>query len=400
MLKLKFSLLGILFLLVNLSISGCPGRGDPNSICTPTTDYVALVTNPQTNELWVVELLSNRVTEKFPTGRNPVEIAVSPDNRLVLVSNSGDNTVTAFKHQDRGQLLRLGDINVGNGPNGITFSPTASEAYVAVEGDGLISILNTRDTNVSPQQIGNLVLPRATGEINPPRPNKVAIYNNVLFVTDISGNGKIQPFIINSPGRATAGSPWIAPASQPTRFEGVTTDKSGNVYVSDRLGDSILAFSGSSAQSGGLQYMGRVKLVDPNFQSGRIGPTRLTVSPTNKLYIAGTDSNSIFVINITQPIQGDQTITNIGKVISLSPFQNARDSSRPAGISVSVDGTQVYVGNGGGMPISLIDGNSDILLRNIGLEVSQVSQPTISDIKFLGTIVRSQCLGTIPVPIQ
>ena len=74
-------------------------------------------------------------------GRDPVAIALTPDDRTALVVNSGSGTVTPIDTATR----RAGaPIRVGRDPRAIAVTPDGATAYVANSGSDTVTPISVR----------------------------------------------------------------------------------------------------------------------------------------------------------------------------------------------------------------------------------------------------------------
>ncbi len=80
-----------------------------------------------------------RRSSVIPVGRNPLDIAYSPDGRYLFTANSEDNTVTVIDAADN---RVIGEVLTGKSPTSISVLPNGRQAYVTDENDSSIEILN------------------------------------------------------------------------------------------------------------------------------------------------------------------------------------------------------------------------------------------------------------------
>ena len=138
--------------------------------------YLATYPSPQyfdlkMNYIYVTNTLSDTVAvidpttgegKVYATGRNPVGVAVSPDGRYVMVSNTGSKTMSAFYAQSDAPfgLANITDagFNEAVNPTGIAWSPDSTVAYVGNGfGDGGVSIVNQAGRTIDTIQTGDAV---------------------------------------------------------------------------------------------------------------------------------------------------------------------------------------------------------------------------------------------------
>lgn len=89
----------------------------------------------------IVDVAAQEVTDRIRlnTGDHPQELALTPDNRLLLTVNPGSNTVSFI---ETGSLMEVGRIKVGNGPNSVLIDSTGRRAYVFNTTASTISVID------------------------------------------------------------------------------------------------------------------------------------------------------------------------------------------------------------------------------------------------------------------
>jgi YVTN family beta-propeller protein len=95
----------------------------------------------------IVDVVAEDVIDRIRlnTGDHPQELALTPDNRILLSVNPGSNTLSFI---DPTSLLEVNRIKVGNGPNSVLVDSTGRRAYV----------FNTMASTVSVIDIPNKLL--------------------------------------------------------------------------------------------------------------------------------------------------------------------------------------------------------------------------------------------------
>jgi DNA-binding beta-propeller fold protein YncE len=92
-----------------------------------------------------------------PVGKAPMGVALSPDRRLLVVANSGDDTVSAIPIDPTGQpgtrqTLSVGidGVHLGTQPVAVAFSPDGHEVFVAHAGLNAVEVLSVKGESVHP----------------------------------------------------------------------------------------------------------------------------------------------------------------------------------------------------------------------------------------------------------
>ena len=70
----------------------------------------------------------------------------TPDGRLVLISDLGNNGLLVIDAATRKEVKRL---NLGRQPEGILIVPDGSRAYVAVAGENTVAVLDLKTLEVT-----------------------------------------------------------------------------------------------------------------------------------------------------------------------------------------------------------------------------------------------------------
>jgi YVTN family beta-propeller protein len=89
----------------------------------------------------IVDVVAEDVIDRIRlnTGDHPQELALTPDNRLLLTVNPGSNTVSFI---DPTSLIEVSRIRVGNGPNSVLIDSTGRRAYVFNTVASTISVID------------------------------------------------------------------------------------------------------------------------------------------------------------------------------------------------------------------------------------------------------------------
>src|SRR3989442_16019410 len=87
-----------------------------------------------------------RIVARWEVGRGPAHIFMTPDQRLIVNTNteSGDVTIT-----DASTLQPLTTIPVGKSPHGIAISPDGKFAYVANLGSKDLAVVDLKTRNLA-----------------------------------------------------------------------------------------------------------------------------------------------------------------------------------------------------------------------------------------------------------
>ncbi len=208
----------------------------------------------------------------FPSGgRNPVAAVPSPDDTTLYVVNRDDNTIVQFTIGSDGKLYPQNTVNTpGIFPIAVTEAgkllvvantyqplPTCSPAApcsgsIAVLPIGAGNVLGSAVVNSSiSTQYWPLTLPSSPDHVIMPSAIASAASGAFVYVaaydTSVSPTvGYVFGFAVNSDGSLNAlngGIPFSA-GKQPSGI--ASSPDGGTIYVSDRSGNSLLAYSASN----------------------------------------------------------------------------------------------------------------------------------------------------------
>jgi YVTN family beta-propeller protein len=89
----------------------------------------------------IVDVLAQEVIDRIRlnTGDHPQELALTPDNKLLLAVNPGSNTLSFIDATSR---LEVSRIKVGNGPNSVLIDSTGRRAYVFNTVSSSVSVID------------------------------------------------------------------------------------------------------------------------------------------------------------------------------------------------------------------------------------------------------------------
>jgi 6-phosphogluconolactonase len=142
--------------------------------------------------------------EKDLTGANPYSVAVDPTADYVYVTNKSDGTVSAYSYDPAAAagsiLTRLADspYDVGNGPTGIAINPSGHFLYVTNSADNTVSAFTIDSSTGALTSVGP---PVATGNLsgNPSQPMDVKVDPSSQFVYVANyGDNSVSAFKITA----------------------------------------------------------------------------------------------------------------------------------------------------------------------------------------------------------
>ncbi len=273
----------------------------------------AFVANHNGASVTVIDSSTGKALSTIPIGKQPTDVAITPDGKTAYIANGGDGTVTPFD-------VRSGNaapaIKVGNDPTGVAVTPDGKTVYVSNGGDGTVTPIDVASGNAgAPIKVGN-------------DPAGVAVTpdGKTVYVSN-GGDGTVTPIDVAS---GNAGAP-IKVGSDPA---GVAVTPDGKtVYVSNGGNGTVTPIDVASGNAGTPIKVGK-------------RPAGLAVTPDGKtVYVANGGNGTVIPIDVASG--------NAGAPIKVG--------SGPAGLAVTPDGKTVYVTNGGNgtvTPIDVASGNA------------------------------------------
>ncbi|MPZ19934.1 MAG: beta-propeller fold lactonase family protein [Luteitalea sp.] len=216
-------------------------------------------------------LQANELEKVLESGSDPEEFDLSPDGRLLYISNE-DKAEASILDTASGKIIKA--LPVGEEPEGVTTSPDGSVVYVTSEGDHGVAVIDTAKAEV----IANVPVglrPRDSAFLPDGSKAYVTLENEAgVAVVDPRSHKKIKTIKLGAPTlrpMAIALSPDAAEAY-------VSTGRGGQVVVFDTASDEVTA----------------------SFEVGE-RPWGIAVSPDGRyLYTANGPSNDVSVVDLAK----------------------------------------------------------------------------------------------------
>lgn len=326
-------------------------------------DSQILVADSINNAIRVVDTKLDTLTGDGPAqpGANDGNLSQSklssPEGVAFESLSDGGSRVTTIDSSNKLRLVDLGtnttntlaitsEITGGRGvvrdsANAKTYVSDATKAAIYVFEDGQpLKLL--AGTPGSPGGHGGIGVPQAFLSAHFTQPSGLALdsANGVLYVAD-AGNQVIRKLDLKTSMLNTIGGPFTKPI-------GVTLDKSGNLYISDRDSNRIWRLAGAVTTC----IAGDCDAGNPGRADGSIVDTKPTSRFTNPeglvhdgarfMYIADTGNHTLRAIDTTDP--NYRVITILGKPVAAefaTGTQNAARLNAPAWITLIQTGTDL-----------------------------------------------------------
>jgi YVTN family beta-propeller protein len=130
--------------LSGLEIAAIVGAGTAGK-CRPLTVRAVYVTNAGSATVSVIDPATNAVVATVPVGRNPVDVAVTPNGVSAYVTNAGASSVSVINTATN---TVIATVPVGHNPANVAITPDGGAAYVANAGSSSVSVINTATNTV------------------------------------------------------------------------------------------------------------------------------------------------------------------------------------------------------------------------------------------------------------
>ncbi len=372
---MKLNIFSVFFLsLLTLSCSGIQptapyqqntttsGRTKPPA----STNLFALILTPTSDEMSILDLTDNRIKNSIKTGRNPVDLAISPGKAHILVINRLDGTISSFFREDNQKISFIGTVGSGINPSSVIFNNKGTEAYVSYPDSQRILVLSI--LNRARPVIKDILLLKNPDENTNSAPYKLAISgdDNRLFVVE-RGNKNLFTFKKSNENFTQENISKISSENEKVSPEDILF-RDNKLYISDSTNARIIVFDPNENK-----VSTSINLSSQDIKSS-ILPTNMDISVQKKLYVITQGSSTVAIIDLVS--------NKLLKHIFLTT-NTVSDSGEPTDISISSDGNLIYVTNDSGRNLSIISGKEDKLLRNIGTTPSSGAIPPLSAIKLI-----------------
>ncbi|MCK5417807.1 MAG: beta-propeller fold lactonase family protein, partial [Desulfobacterales bacterium] len=110
------------------------------AIAVPPWVYV---TNNRSNSMTIIDSAKDTVIATIPVGKEPHEIAITPNGNRVLVCNAQDNTVSVIDSN-----IEVATIPTERYPHGVAITPNGKKAYVVNFMADSVTVIDVQSTKV------------------------------------------------------------------------------------------------------------------------------------------------------------------------------------------------------------------------------------------------------------
>jgi YVTN family beta-propeller protein len=207
---------------------------DPENFCVSPDGKMIYVSNEDADGVSFLDVAAGTLTKTIKTGDEPEGVSVTPDGKLVYSTNEADGTVSVI---DTSTARVLKTIKVGRRPRNVVFMPDLKHAYVNAENDGAIGYLDiVKNVLIKPIAIGT------PGQI---KPMGMALSADASRLYVSTGKGKLV-FVIDTATNQPVTSfevgqrPWGVALSQDGKMLYSANGPSNDVSVVDLSTNTVL----------------------------------------------------------------------------------------------------------------------------------------------------------------
>jgi len=119
-----------------------PGAGEPARPAAHSEGQL-LVLNKTDDNLMVFDAPSHQLLKTIPVGREPHEVAVTPDGRKAYVANVGDDSLSVVDLKE-GRVRRTLKPDGMDQPHGLAITPDGRRLFVTSEGSHRLYLIDVR----------------------------------------------------------------------------------------------------------------------------------------------------------------------------------------------------------------------------------------------------------------
>jgi YVTN family beta-propeller protein len=312
----------------------------------PAGSYHVYVTNERSNDITIIDSVTNDVVATVPTGKRPRGIHASPDGKTLYIALSGspiappgvdestlpppDKAADGIGLFDIKERKLVKTIAGGSDPEEFSLSKDGSLLYSSNEDTGETSIIDLA--------AGSVI---ATLKVGPTdsEPEGVTTSPDGKFVY-VTAENEGMVFVIDTEARKVIKSIKVGARPRSVAFfpDGtkayVTRENDGMITIIDAV---------KHAKTGEIQIG---KPTPPE----NIKPMKIILSPDSKTaYVSSGRGKMVFIIDTaTDMVTG-----------------SIEAGQRPWGIDISPDGRYLYTANGPSNDVTVIDLNTKMVLKTI-----------------------------------
>jgi YVTN family beta-propeller protein len=180
--------IGVVDLALHRVVRVLPSGQDPETFDLSPDGRLLFISNEETAEASIIETATGRLHRTIPTGGEPEGVATRPDGKVVYVTSELASQVVVI---DTASEAVVGTFPAGTRPRGIAFLPDGSRAFVTAELGGTVTIVDAQrhvpllTVDLRPKDLASL---GPTGQL--PMPMGVTVAPDGRAVYDTTGRGR------------------------------------------------------------------------------------------------------------------------------------------------------------------------------------------------------------------
>jgi len=266
------------------------------------------VANQNSNDVTVIDGVTNMATTTVGVGNVPSAVTVNPMTNKIYVANKGDNNVSVIDATNNNAIT---PVSVGIAPTALAINHVTGKLYVANNGDNSVSVIDTTNNNtIATVTVGSMPVALAVNYVS----NKIYVANtgdNNVTIIDAANNNATTTVNVGTGPTAVA-----------------VNSLTNKIYVANNGSNNVTVINGADNTTAPPVSVGT-------------NPTALAVNPvTNTIYVANSGSSNVTVIN-----GADNTTAPPVSV-----------GSNPTAIATDPVSNKIYVANNGSASVTSIDG--------------------------------------------
>jgi DNA-binding beta-propeller fold protein YncE len=265
-------------------------------------------------------------TLHIPVGDLPLNMAMSPDSRLIAVANNGFGRQFISLIDSHGDSV-IAELPIAKGFFGLAFSPDGGRLYASGGADDMVLVWRMNGASAIPDSSIRLRSPGAPGLLFPAG---IAVSGDGgrLYIAENRGD---CVSMVSLPGGAVEKRVAVGPFPYDVK-EARTLSR---LFVSLWGGSSIAVFDSRS-----LEILAKIKVGDH--------PNALALSPDESLlYAACSNTDDVWVIDTKKGAAVE--------TIALHPYRGAPFGSTPNALALTRDGSVLYVANATNNDVAVVD---------------------------------------------
>ncbi len=285
--QIKDASISVIDIASNKVVKTVAVEAHPNGIATEPGGKFVWVTNYFPKSISIIDTLSKDIVLTIPLDATPAGIAFSADYRWGFIVNGRANSVLAIYTGNHEPIYK---IPTGMSPHGIAVTPDGKHAYVTIESNNGVAVLEMPNANLLPPSTSLPTKePDATLEGFAARvvttiptglaPRGIAVDSKRAYVANMnSGNVSVVDTATNACKDVTT-----VEVSLPQ--EVAVSPKGEHAYVTSWDGDKVVALNTTK------------NTTDAAIKVGKF-PLGMAVAPDGRyLYVANSGSDNISVVN-------------------------------------------------------------------------------------------------------